>query len=166
MLWHQHIPPLLELGASDATTEIGRLTRHVTGEAIEVLGGVVCDVRMALKKPPDCAVQDMLVEEPQVSSDLIEVEVTKAGSRFDVLLETTHPPEAGESVNERALRPRDLQGGPLAVQRRDAELELPSLHERCRMSEGDPLCSVKPDDSTRARRQIGKSVKDTLRGSK
>ena len=166
MLWHQHIPPLLELSASDATTEIGRLTRYVTGEAIEVLGGVVCNFRMALKKPPDCAVQDMLVEEPQVPSDLIEVEITKAGSRFKMLLEATHPPEAGESVNERALWPRDLEGDPLAVKRRDAEVELPSLHERRRMCEGDPRCSVKPDDATRARRQVGKQVKDTLRGSK
>lgn len=138
----------------------------MAGKAIEVLSGVVCHFWMALKKPPECSVQDMLVEEPQVPMDLLEIEITKAGSRFDMLVEPPHPTKAGESVNERALRPRNLEGDALPVQCRDAELTLSSLHERCRMGESDPLCSVKPDDSTRARRQVGKPVKDTVRGAK
>jgi len=137
----------------------------MAGESIEVVGRVVCNLRMALKKPPNCPVQDVLVEEFQVLSDLIEFKITKAGRRFDVLLDTTHPAEASESVNQRALRSCHFERDPLAVQRCDAELELPSLYKRGRMSESRPLRSVEPDDSTRTGREVGKPVKDALRGS-
>jgi hypothetical protein len=137
----------------------------MSGESIQVPGRVVRNLRMALKKPPNRAVQDVLVEEFQVLGDLIEIKITKAGRRFDVLLDTTHPAEAGESVNQRTLRSCDFERDPLAVQRCDSELELPRLYQRCRMSERRPLRSVEPDDSTRTGRKVGKLVKDALRGA-
>lgn len=63
---------------------------------------VLCATSGSLSRNhPSAPYRILLVEEPQISSDVIEVEITKAGSRFDMLLETTHPSEAGESVNER-----------------------------------------------------------------
>jgi hypothetical protein len=137
----------------------------MTGESIEELSRVVRNFRMAFKKPPNRAVQDVFVKERQVLSDLIEVKITKAGRGFDVLLHTTHPAEASESVDQRALRSCDLECDSLAIQRCDPEFELPSLHKRGRMNESGPLCSVEPDDSTRTGREVGKPLKDALRGS-